>query len=518
MARSVFTPSGISKEGAQTVKRFKSRSTVEIHTPNGVYGPRNRSMDPSHSLIQWSYSKQLSSSNSSSDIGTLTLQLTAGIPGKRQTDTWMNYVTPMNLIVISVSPDGLSKMRTRFVGYVTSINQYIDTTNAQNPTRYVEIQASDLMMGLDTEILFPSYKPQFINSLGYIPSETAMNLFLTLQKTYNYFGNISNSNSISLWSLWASLFTNIPSTNKLGLMTPSSMANLIIDKILGVMFTPIVKVSNSKTAMDATFLDLIEERFDDTSQFTGAEYFAQPSDGTYYSMITSVMNAPYLEFFGDCRSADEINDLPGIYTGTHAGISFGTDNATFCVVARNVPFDTSSGCPGTSPNPYKSLGTVDIYLKDTTNQQWGPDLTDVVNFYYVIPEGYLQQGSTLIPVANTLYGAKIDVESMLQYGMSPLQVTILGYPQSNGDPYNPQDIELFQEALWDWYHKNPTYIKGSFSCHGNPLLRVGKRVKLHNADGHKWLMGYIESVQETFVAMQSYSASVTFSRGEYDIP
>ncbi|MFB5192943.1 hypothetical protein [Alicyclobacillus fastidiosus] len=513
----IYVPK-IGNENPRTANLYRPFSQIEIHTQNGTFGP-GQDVDPSNSLMQWQYSKQLSASDSSDDIGQLTLNLTAGPPTKFSTSTWLDLISPMDLIVVYASKSGRSSsdMRTRFIGYITDIYEVVDTeSNPTQPQRYIQILAQDLMMGLDTSIVFPTI------ALSYIKQDSdyrKINNLLSnvLGLDVSTFGNQIASGSIPLLSFLGSELNKSMSLNQLLLMDPSTATNLVLEKILSVVFSPQVQISSFRFSGTAGYIPtksgagLVTQAFDNTSQFAGAQYFVQPQEETFYAMFQGMMNAPFLEFFGDVRSSDQMGGIPSPYNGSPSGIAFGPDNATFQMVIRNTPFDTTSGAPGTSSNAFEQLPMTDVMLKDSSGKQWGKSMEDVVNYYYVYPEGFVQQGGAMIPVVNQLYGALLDADSITQYGLQPLEVPILGWPQDSNDAMNPVAVKKFEQALYDWYHLNPQFIRGTTTIHGDPSVRVGQRIRFPTVG----LIGYVESLTETYTAMQSYESQVTFSRGVY---
>lgn len=470
------------------------------------------SLDPSKSLLQWTFNKQLSSSNASDEIGTMDVTLTAGVPGKPQTTTWADLIQPMDLIVVYVG-NSQKTMRTRFIGYIQSVTMQVDTTSPQNPQRSVQIQASDLLMGLNTQILFLAYQLAFLDTPNDSKAaQTAENLLTAFGEEVSAVGQSITGGSIGWLSYFTSFAPNQISQKNALLLDPSSSARLLINDIATVLFNPVVKIGTSKFAGQASYRQLLSLCFADTSLFTGAQVFSQPQNGAIYDMITQMSNAPFLEFFGDVRSADEQTDIP-VPSGT-TGVMFGPDNAQFCIVLRNTPYNTTSGLQGTASNAFEQLEAVDAFLKDTSQQSYGVDTSDVINYYQTVPQGYLQSGSTFVSAVNASIPGKVDVGSALKYGLQPLTVNVLGFPKEGG-AFAPLTINQFNDTLYDWYKDNPAYVKGSIQVHGNPLLKVGKRVRLRNLDGHKWLDCYGEGVSETYVNMTSYTCNLTFSRGVY---
>ena len=500
-----FVPKGSASENPQSSEQFRSMSQIEIHTTKDTYGP-GRQLDPTLSLQSWHFKKTLSSSQSSNEIGTLSLQLTAGVIGQPPTSTWDEYVSVMDFIVVYASDDGPKNMRTRFIGYITDINYVEDTgSNPQNPQRSIQIQASDAMLGLQTELIWTSVK---LTPVAGETSSAAFNrIYAAVQKGMASYGSSQSGNVPIL--LWLLAFLDKSTKNSsLWFMSPSQTANLLVQNVMPALFSAAVSIRTKKFSGVATWLDVITQAFGDTSQFSGAFYFMQAQSGGIYSTLQSMMNAPFLEFFGDVRSADQMTDIPSAWTGTKKGIAFGPDNASFNMVIRNTPFDTSSSAPGTKRRVYETLPITDVYLKETTSRQWGTTTSDVVNYFYCYPEGYLQQSKFLAAI-NTSFGALVDTDSIAKYGMRPLEVPVLGYPTTYGTYFSPSQMTSWNQTLYDWYKLNPEYIRGTATVHGNPALRVGTRVRFPAVG----LTGYVEGVDEQYVAFQSYTATVTFSRG-----
>ena len=501
-------PRGVGIENPRSSHSFRSMSQIEIHTTNGVYAP-GKLIDPSQSLVSWNYKKQLSSSSSSSEVGTLTLTLTAGIHGQSPTKRWDDLVAGMDLLVVYVSDNGPANMRTRFIGYITDITYQEDTgSNPTSPQRNIVIQAQDLVMGLMTELIWAAYAVDFVQKN--IAASKEFNKFYTMlsQSAANYQQSIGSGLPLLLWL--SAFLPKATSSSQLFLLTPSQATNILMQKIMPTLFAPVVSVSNHSFSGHATWLNLIAQRFADTSQFAGALYYVQPQDGSMYETIQPMMNAPFLEFFGDVRSADQMADIPGLYKGTKKAITFGPDNATFNLVIRNTPYDTTSGAAGTSSTVYEKLVTTDVYLKDQSQRNWGTTTSDVVNYFFSYPEGYMQQTGTLNAL-NVQYGALVDAESVVKYGLQPLILPILGFPQSGTNAYSPSAVKAWNQTLYDWYHLNPLYIRGTATIHGNPAVRVGTRIRFPTLG----LTGYAEGLQEDFVNFQSYTSQVTFSRGVY---
>ena len=500
-----FVPRGSASENPQSSEQFRSMSQIEIHTTKDTYGP-GRKLDPTLSLQSWHFKKTLSSSQSSNEIGTLSLQLTAGVIGQSPTSTWDEFVSVMDFIVVYASDDGPKNMRTRFIGYITDINYVEDTgSNPQNPQRSIQIQASDAMLGLQTELVWTSVKLTPV--AGETSSAAFDRLYAAVKRGFSSYGSSQSGNVPIL--LWLLAFLGKSTKNSsLWFMSPSQTANLLVQNVMPALFAAGVSIRSQKFSGVATWLDIITQTFGDTSQFSGAFYFLQAQSGGIYSTLQSMMNAPFLEFFGDVRSADQMTDIPAAWTGTKKGIAFGPDNASFNLVIRNTPFDTTSGAPGTKPRVYETLPITDVYLKETTSRQWGTTTSDVLNYFYSYPEGYLQQSKFLAAI-NTSFGALVDTDSVAKYGMRPLEIPVLGYPTTYGTSFSPSQMMAWNQTLYDWYHLNPQYIRGTATVHGNPALRVGTRVRFPAVG----LTGYVEGVDEQYVAFQSYTATVTFSRG-----
>lgn len=506
----IHVPLGVNKGNPRTAQQFRSRSYIEIHTPSASYGP-GQQYDPSKSLLQWTFNKTLSSQSASNNVGTASIVLTAGINAEAgPTKMWTDFVSVQDLIVIRVSANGDNTMRTRFIGIISNI-QYNDDTQSspENPTRNITIQAQDLMVGLESQIVFPVEKLKFVNS----DNKHLVQLITDLEVIGSNTGGAMNSGY--LFPLLSSLFSQSTSAGNL-ILSPSQLAQTIMDKMAKALYSPSFYIRNASTGSRVTWYNLVTQAFEHTHQFSGVNFYVTPQQETLSQMLASVMNPPFLEFFGDVRSADEMSDIPSPYYGRKATTSFGNDNAEFQMVIRNTPFNTSSSALGTSPDAFDQLPIVDAYLKTVSQRGIYRTTSDTVNYYLAYPQTYMQNPGVQAAILS-MYGAMVDVKSVTKYGLQPMEVPVLGFLgfSAFGNPASSDivaTIEAFEQTLYDWYHLNPDYVRGSVTVHGNPILRVGKRVRFPQLG----LTGYIEGIQETFINMTSYQTQVTFSRGLYD--
>ena len=505
MADHIAIVPGAGAENVRTAEQYRSYGQIEIHTPTATYGPGSV-LDPTLSLITVSIQKQLSSTNSTDEIGQATILLTSGIFHQDPSATWLDYVQIMDLVVVYLSNQGPSNLRTRFIGYITSIKEVIDTSNAQAPQRYIQILAQDPMMAFQTDLIFNTLITQYTTSSTSQQKSVIQNLFRQMQATIGVLPK--NPGSIPLLSLFASVLGFTTYNNRLFTITPSETAHILMNGALTALFNPVSSVRNQYFAGSVGFVKLVTQAFDNTSQFSGAGYYVSAQSGTFYATLTQVMNTPFLEFFGDVRSADQLGSsmlIPPPYTSTNPGVSFGPDRATFNVVIRNTPFDTTSQCPGTSATYWEQLPVTTVYMKHTVQKNLGPDNTDVVNYYFVYPEGYVQQLQGFQNSLSTQYGALIDAPSVARYGLQQLVVPILGYPVS----LNPAIVGQFRQTLYDWYKDNPLFYKGTVQIEGDETLRIGTRARLAGTG----LTAYIEGIQETYTPFSSYDMTLTLSRG-----
>ncbi len=502
---------GLRKENVLTSNRFYSRSQIEIHTASATYGP-HQSIDPSKNLMNWTYQKQLSSDNASNEIGTATITLTAGVTGLGATSTWMDLVHIQDLVMIYVSPYRNSQMRTRFIGVITDISYQTDTnSDPENPTRNIQIQAEDLIMGLQSQILFPVFAPTFING-----TDTALQqLFTHLQQIVSTYGTTVNQNGLPLLNVFGALLQNSTSMSAFTALSPSRVAQIVVNQLAPILFTPTFYMRNRHHGGSTTWVQLITQAYADTTQFAGANYYVTPQEETLQSMLSSIMNPPFLEFFGDVRSADQLGGIPSV---SNNGAMFGPDNAQYYLVVRNTPFDTSSGLQGTSSTAFEELPITDVYLKNTSANQWYYTNSDVVNYYFVYPESFMQMSGFQATV-QMLYQALVDVDSVTKYGLQPMQIAVLGFPDFNtlftstaATTSIQQTLAQFNQTLYDWYKDNPSYLRGTVTIHGDPSIRVGQRIRIRSIG----LVAYVEAVQENFVTYESYQAVVTFSRGVFE--
>lgn len=506
MADHIAVLKGAGLEAVETAKQYRSYGQLEIHTQTAVYAPGGQ-IDPTLSLKSIDINKQLSRQNAADEIGQATILLTAGVYGQAPAVTWLDIISSMDLCVVYASNSGFSNLRTRFIGYIIDIKEVVDTTNAQSPQRYIQIIAQDLMMAFNTELLFNTLKIFYTDTLN-SNYAAIQRIFSYMQKSVALTSASAQPGNMPLLSLFAGFLGYTQFNNKLFTLTPSDATHVIIDGMLTALFNPVSYVRNAYYAGPASFTRLITQAFDDTTQFSGAGYFVSAQSGSVYASITQMMNAPFLEFFGDIRSADQIGPsigIPAPYTGTKTGVAFGPDKATFNLVIRNTPFNTTSGCPGTSANAFNSLPITTVYMKDTSQRNMGPDLTDVVNYYYVYPEGYLSTLQQFQPVLKMIYGALVDAASVSRYGMQALEIPILGYP----DSYNPIYISQFRQTLFDWYKDNPKFYKGTLTIEGNQDIRIGTRVQIAGTG----LVAYVEGIQESITPFSDYTQQLTLSRG-----
>ena len=508
----ISVPKGAGLENPRSANLYDPQTQIEIHSITQTYAPGNR-IDPNNSFVSWNFQKVLSSQNSSQEVGTATITLTAeplGAPGQ----TWKDLVSPQDLVVIYSSKDG-PNLRTRFVGYVDDVLYFTDTTDAQNPQRYVQISASDPMVAFLANMVFTSQNISPAKTVGGVNAQgrAVLDFYKMINELAINWGGSSGGNNLA-WPAWlAALLGKSTRASQLSNMTPSQTVSAILNTIMKALYQPVVQVRTKTFAGSATWLKLVSQAFADTSQFAGSAYWVTPQDGPLISSVLPVMNAPFLEFFGDMRSADEFGaNSAAIPKPSPSGISFGQDQAQFCIVIRPTPFDTTSGAPGTSATAFEQLPMTDVWLKDTSGQQIYQTKEDVVNYYWVYPEGYMTQSNATLAAVKELYGALIDTASVVKYGLQPLEVPIFGQPQGNSaQAYNPQNIQKWEQALYDWYNQNPTYERGTLTIHGDPSVRVGQRIRVPSIR----LIGYVEGVQETFDRFNQYTQTVTFSRGVY---
>lgn len=496
----ISIPQRIGKAQVNVANQFRSRAQVEFHTLTDVYGPGRR-YDPTAGLQSLTTQTTLGSTGVS-QIGSATITLSAGVFNGSPTLTWDQLLSLQNLVVIYLSAQGTRNMRTVFIGYISKIRYRIDTSDATNPTRSIVVTADDLLVAFNTNLVFNTY--QMIPTNDGPQGDEVQLILNAVESVAADFGTVA-STAIPFYA-W--LYYYLDKTTKksvLSSLSPSQMLHTLTEGLVAGLFSPQVRIQTKTTSGLFKWIQLISLCAAPTPYFQNAAYSISPQSESILSIIQQAQNAPFLEFFGDVRSADQLQLIPPPESAADTGISFGPDNATYCVILRPTPFNTTSGAPGTAPNLFEQLYQTTVSLKDIITMDYGPDADEILNYYFVYPESYMQNPSFAAAI-NTFFPVVYDPVSIAKYGLRDLQIGILGYGTVLESSYGNQ----LGTTLYDWYAKNDTYLFGTITLHGNPDIRIGQTILIQELN----LSFYVESVSHEFIAMTSFHTTLTVSRGE----
>lgn len=395
--------------------------------------------------------------------------------------SWLQKIKPMDYIVIEMARFGSQNTSSDSGGFVVVMRGFVDNVcevrsvnDDGSPIQYIMVNGRDFGKILETTQVW--YNPT-VDVVPLLSSE--------LQFTLKY-GGVSGD-----------------------LLSPADFISQIIatmiDKRLDAMsvLNPAVPSSLPVQATGGSGLQISGQAF---QQFTGP----------LYDLLSQYSNAPWGELF-----IDEGPESP-------------------ILVSRFTPFrgkdgllpslgTIGSGAQITSLAGLDSRDIIQVNLSFSDNEVYTYYFTFVLNTLYdtmmTVTAGINNSDPTgLTP--GKFPNPYADVSKIPQYGIRVLEaetpwIQILPDPLHPGEtpPSVIETASSLNQWLWEVFGHNETLRSGQITVMGNPSLRAGGEISFSDfetgaSEGAPGETFYIQSVEHDFTVFESFTTTLTVSRGQ----
>ncbi len=488
--------------------RTTPTAEIEFHTADALYAVKKGGYQwddtqPTRDVLSITTNKQMGS-----PVGTFQITLT-GARGADGMD-WYDRLDQNNLVVIKMGrpPEILA---TVMVGLIDEVRRTkIMGANGQ-PERGVLVRGSDFAkpltkamlvfypsLALDPTISQDSFFPTsggFVPMLDFFtgadliqgrPEEMIQQaivriLYRIMNMNFSYWESAKGMKTIHLSNVLRYLLTSTPD------VVPFMMTMLDYE---GAFWNFVERVNIAP----------FNEMFVDTRGFL--------PDGTkeYMQMVPNLAKSSYYPA-GD-PLAQYMADK-GIDTNPNWSASFGDDESKVIFFLRRTPFDFKD---------WNNLYTHTVEYDALISEDLG--FSDQENY-----NSFIAYNSLSVPNAvnlKLLVPPVMDIDNVKSFGMSPMEVQIEGISvDESGDLTDSiSACQTLSQTLYDWYSKNRLYKAGTVQVKGNGYYKIGQRLLIKNCEYNKYtkqwddLVFYIEGVMQSFNVMDSWTTTLTLTRGQ----